>query len=379
MKTWKNIFPGIVEKKNVQMAIWQASKGKRKRDDVQGVLKNEDYHTRYTIDMLVNREFEPCYNTACVINEGTNRKIREIHKPNFKYDQIVHHATMQQLIPVFMHGMYEYVCGSIPERGSHMGKRYIEKSIVNDHKNTKYCCKMDIHHFFASVDHDVLIDLLDKKIKDADTMWLLKTIIEGCDEGLPLGNYTSPWFGNFMLQGLDHYIKETLHVKYYVRYMDDMVIFGRNKKELHKCREAIEKYLDEQLHLQMKANWQVFRFDYVDKKTGEHRGRPLDFMGFVFYSDRTIIRKSIMLRATRKARRLSKKDKITWHDASSMVSYMGWISNTDTHGMYLKHIKPYVDIKSLKIKVSKHQRSVNKDGKKMEKYRRLSNERATGS
>ena len=140
MKTWKNIFPGIVEKKNVQKAIWQASKGKRKRDDVQGVLKNEDYHTRYTIDMLVNREFEPCYNTVCVINEGTNRKIREIHKPNFKYDQIVHHATMQQLIPVFMHGMYEYVCGSIPERGSHMGKRYIEKSIVNDHKNTKYCC-----------------------------------------------------------------------------------------------------------------------------------------------------------------------------------------------------------------------------------------------
>lgn len=173
-------------------------------------------------------------------------------------------------------------------------------------------------------------------------------------QGLPLGFYTSQWFSNFMLQPLDHYIKEELHAVHYIRYMDDMVIFGRNKKELHRMREEIETYLRERLDLKLKGNWQVFRFDYIERKTGKRKGRPLDFMGFQFYHDKTILRESIMLSCTRKVNRVAKKETITWYDATAILSYMGYLSHTDTYDMYLQRVKPFVNVKKMKRIVSKH-------------------------
>ena len=85
------------------------------------------------------------------------------------------------------------------------------------------------------------------------------------------GNFTSQWFANFNLQDLDHYIKEELKVPYYIRYMDDMVLFHRNKKELHKIKDKIEGFLKKQ-DLKIKENWQLFRTD----------SRPLDFLGYRF-------------------------------------------------------------------------------------------------
>ena len=121
-----------------------------------------------------------------------------------------------------------------------------------------------------------------------------------------------------------------------IRYMDDMVVFGKNKKELHRMQQEIERFLREKFNLQMKGNWQVFRFDYTEKKTGKRKGRPLDFMGFQFYHDKTILRESIMLSCTRKVNRVAKKEKITWYDATAILSYMGYLSNTDTYDMYLQ-------------------------------------------
>ena len=98
----------------------------------------------------------------------------------------------------------------------------------------------------------------------------------------------------------------------------------------------------------------MFRFDYTEKKTGKRKGRPLDFMGFQFYHDKTILRESIMLSCTRKVNRVAKKEKITWYDATAILSYMGYLSNTDTYDMYLQRVKPYVNVKKLKKIVSKH-------------------------
>ena len=169
-----------------------------------------------------------------------------------------------------------------------------------------------------------------------------------------------------MLQPLDHYIKEQLRAVHYIRYMDDMVVFGKNKKELHRMQQSIETYLHENFNLQMKGNWQVFRFDYIERKTGARKGRPLDFMGFQFYHDKTILRESIMLSCTRKVNRVAKKPKITWYDATAILSYMGYISNTDTYDMYLQRIKPHVNVKKLKKIVSKHSKR-----KEREKHERM--------
>lgn len=130
--------------------------------------------------------------------------------------------------------------------------------------------------------------------------------------------------------------------------------------------EAMQDYLKNEMHQKIKYNWQVFRFEYpdrkappvIDKKTGKEkpktRGRALDFMGFVFHYNRTTLRKSILKRATKKAHRIAKKEKVNWYDASAMLASMGWFTHTDTYGFYEDHIKPYVNIKQLKKKVSKH-------------------------
>ena len=141
-------------------------------------------------------------------------------------------------------------------------------------------------------------------------------------------------------------------------YMGDMVIFGANKRDLHKIQSAMAGYLERELGLQMKDNWQVFLFHYI-KKDGMEVGRCLDFMGFKFFRNRITLRKSVMLKIVHKARNIYKYRKLTIHDARCMLSYMGWINATNTYQMYLGYIKPYVNIQKCKRIVSRHDRKEN--------------------
>ena len=131
-----------------------------------------------------------------------------------------------------------------------------------------------------------------------------------------------------------------------IRHFFDTIPHDCLKAKLKKTVHD-EKMLE--LGLELKANWQVFRFSY-----GNNQGRDLDFMGFRFYRNRTILRKSIMYKATRKARKISKKEKATILDARQMLSYLGWIDCTDTYLMYRKWIKPCVSFQQLKRKVSRY-------------------------
>ena len=296
------------------------------------------------------------------------------------------------LEPIFMKGMYEHSYGSIPGRGVLNGRTYklnrkknakvkflkisrnksqsvqrtIEKWIRHGGIHVNYCLQMDIHKFFESISHEILKSKLSKIIKDDRFLNILFTVIDVMDgeKGEPIGFYTSQWLANWYLKDFDHYIKEELGATYYLRYMDDLIIFGSNKRKLAKMRKKIKEYLENILDLKLKDNWQIFQFHYV-KQDGDKVidcGRPLDFVGLKFYRNRTTMRKQILYRTTRKARRIGKKDKenITTHDASQMLSYMGWIRATNSYNMYKERIKPYANIHQLKQKVSAEQRRANK-------------------
>lgn len=148
------------------------------------------------------------------------------------------------------------------------------------------------------------------------------------------GNYTSQWFANFYLQSLDHYIKEQLKVKYYLRYMDDMALFGRNKKELHKCRLLIDKFLHDE-GLRLKENWQLFKTD----------SRPIDFLGYRFYRGYTTLRRNNFLRIKRRVQKIYKRKKIRLVDVQAMISYNGWLKHCDSFNYKNKYVKPYITIK----------------------------------
>ena len=155
--------------------------------------------------------------------------------------------------------------------------------------------------------------------------------------------------------------------------MDDIVCFGANKRDLKTALERIESYCSEKMGLVIKKNKQIFplskeipltekelearqKAKKSMKKKVKEIGRALDFMGFLFRRTRTTIRKAILYRITRKARKVAKKEKANWYDASSIISRMGYFRHTDAYNVYLERVKPYVNIKKLKKIVSNHER-----------------------
>lgn len=180
--------------------------------------------------------------------------------------------------------------------------------------------------------------------------------------GIPLGFYISQWLANYILEPLDRLISETLGIRLSMRYMDDMTLFHQNKKTLHSAVREIRKMLGRRFRLKLKRTAQVCKFWYEGKK--RTIGRPLDFMGFVFFRDRTVIRKHIMFKATRLAGRMRRAaeagKKYFKRHISAMLSYMGWFNCTDTYNCYKERIKPYVSIRKLKHIISKIQRRKNR-------------------
>lgn len=352
MKSYNHLYEKFISDENIDLAIKNATKGKKDRKSVKRYLADENFHN---VIKIYAEDFHNASHKPIEIYDGIQRKKRTIIVPTFK-EQVIHHMVVNVLQPIFMHGMYEHSYGSIPNRGAHKGKKTIEKWISKGGKDFKYCLKMDISKYFNSIPHNILIHNLRKIIHDDRFMKVLEEIISVMPNGvgIPLGFYISQWTANWYLQGLDHYIKENLRAKYYIRYMDDMVIFGANKKILHAIKNNIKIYLENNLGLKLKGNWQVFRFNYCC------RYRFLDFMGFKFYRNRTTLRRNIFFKAVRKARRIYKKNCITIHSARQMLAYIGWFSCTKTYSAYQNYIKPFVNIQYLKRRLSNYDKRQNR-------------------
>lgn len=296
MKSYNHLYENCISEENRRISLNLAKHSKRMRRIMKSRHLSDDALVALSYDWINN--YENAEHVPVYIYDGITRKERVIIVPTME-ELIVQHNVVNALKPMFCKGMYEHSYASLPGRGAHKGKQVIEKWIRTDAKNCKYVLKMDIRHFFDTVPHDKLKAKLRKTIHDEKMLDLLFS----------------------------------------------------NKKVLHRTRQAISDYLENELGLSLKDNWQVFRFSY-----GNDKGRDLDFMGFRFFRNRTILRKTIMYKATRKARKLSRKERPTIHDARQMLSYLGWIDCTDTYKMYRKWIKPYISFKQLKRKISQHDR-----------------------
>lgn len=355
MKSYNHLWEIFISDENYYLAVSNATRGKtgkskkhrRARYYKTHAAEMKDEFMEYVLNYK-HRDHKPIE-----VYDGIRRKRRKIYVPNVE-EQILHHMVVNVLRPIFMKSMYEHSYGSIPGRGAHSAKKRIEKWIRNQDKHFKYILKMDVRKYFDSIPHDILKRKLAKLIHDQRFLELLFEIIDTTDVGIPIGFFTSQWFANWYLTDLDHYIKEKLGAKYYVRYMDDMVIAGSNKRRLHEFRDLISEYLETKLGLQMKDNWQVYRFNYGD------RGRDLDFMGFRFFRNRTVLRRTIYFKAVRKAKRIKNKG-LNIYTARQMLSYMGWFKCTDCYGAYLKYIKPNVSFRTLRRYVSRWDKKHNKE------------------
>lgn len=328
MKRVGYLYDRICDIENIKTAILKASLGKRNRKHVKIVITNLNYYAKKIQDMLINQEYNPSPYTVKKIYDGTSRKERVIYKPRFYPDQIIHWSLILVIEPILMRGMYQHNCGSVPGRGSSYGQKILRNALDNDYKGTKYCLKLDISKFYPSIDQQLLKNMFRRILKDQKTLGLIDAVIESAESGLPIGNYTSQWFANFYLQDLDHFIKEKLNVQHYVRYVDDLVILGGNKKILHQVNLQIKSFLEKK-NLIIKKNWQVFLV----------RKRFIDFLGLKFYPGRTTLRKSNALRIRRRIAKIMCKKYLSFRDACAIISYWGWIKRSNSYLFFKKYFK----------------------------------------
>ena len=228
---------------------------------------------------------------------------------------------------VFIYDLYS----AIPGKGLHAGVLRL-RQFLKDKENTQYCLKFDIKNFYPSVDHDILLELVKRKIKCKDTLWLLEDIIRspGGNKNLPVGNYLSQYFGNIYLNWFDHWLKEEKRIKYYIRYCDDGVILHKSKEVLNELLKEIEEYMRENLELELNPKTQIFPVDV----------RGIDFLGYRSFRNYTLLRKSSATRFKRKIRFIEQNHENLepQHIISSIMSYCGWIRFCDGHHLLKKYV-----------------------------------------
>ncbi len=263
--------------------------------------------------MLKNKTYTTSPYTTFKIFEPKERLIFRL--PYFP-DRITHHAVMNVLEPVFTRLFTADTYSCIKGKGIH-GAANALKLALKDRANTIYCLKMDIKKFYPNINHAILKHLLRRKFKDNDLLWLLDGIIDSA-EGLPIGNYLSQYFANYYLTYFDHWLKEDKMVRYYFRYADDLVILSNNKPELHQLLAEIRNYLQTELRLTVKDNYQVFPVE----------ARGIDFVGYRFYHTHTLLRKTIKQNF---ARMLA-----TRKNPLSIASYKGWTKHADCKNLVKK-------------------------------------------
>ncbi len=299
---------------NLHEAHKRASRGKQHYREVKMINADPEMFLQKIRAMLTEKTFRNSPYIMMIKNEYGKR--REILKLPYFPDRIIHHAIMNVVEPIWTAQLIRDTWASIKGRGIHKGVRRIKQSLL-DRENTQYCLKMDVRKFYPSVDNEIMKQIIRNKIKDENLLWLIDEIIDSA-EGLPIGNYLSQFMSNIYLSGLDHWIKETLGAKYYFRYCDDMVLLGSSKSELHKQRVLIGDYLKDNLNLQLKYDWQVFPVDV----------RGIDFLGYRFFHDYTLVRKSIVKRFKRKYKQNSTK---------SIPAYWGWFKWADSYNLVKKY------------------------------------------
>lgn len=354
VKTHKNLYKKCTTVSNAKRCIKEASRhGKMKRNEVREVIENLDEESENLINLMKEHKVEigPYHLTEIV--EGHKHKHRKIAKPPFKYDQMEQYVLLSVYKPIVMHSIYPFAHGSLPGRGPLQSMKVIEDWIQHDPKNTRYCAEGDIHHCYPSVDQDILSDMNHQRIKDDEFMEELDKCIYASPKGLAPGSPTSVYLIHFMFTPMDYFISSLPGVAHYLRHMDNIYLFGSNKKKLRKAMEMVKSYVEKNYHMELNHNYQTYPLDYIGKD-GEHHGRPLDAVGYIFFRDHTVLRKATMLKATRKATTLSKKDKINYYDSNQMLSRLGFFKHCKMHNVFDKRISPYINVKALKHKVSQH-------------------------
>ena len=334
MKRVGCLYQKVYDLDNLRLAHKNARKGKGWYSEVLEVNSDEDKYLKMIQESLI----EKTYNTSeyTVFTKVEINKVREIFKLPYYPDRITQWALLQVIEPYLTRTLTTDTYSAIPERGIHLALERLKTCVRVDPVGTKYCLKLDVRKYYPSIDHAVLKKIFRRIFKDDELLWLIDEIIDSTegDKGIPIGNYMSQWCGNLYLSSFDHWIKEEKGIKYYFRYMDDLVILHESKEFLHSLKRDIEHYLESQLKLTVKDNWQVFPVEV----------RGIDFLGYRVFPSYTLLRKHTCKRMKKKIvymwSNIESTGGLTHNQWCSFNSYKGWLIPCDSYRLTEKYIIP---------------------------------------
>lgn len=322
MKRHGNLWDAITHPDNLLEAYRKARKGKGWRQSILHFEKNLAANLLKLQRMLCTGGYQTSRYASKTIYEP---KQRVIYKLPFAPDRIVQHALLQIVSPIWDRLMIEdsYACRK--GRGMHQASRLTMAHV----RRYRYCLKADISKFYPSIDHDILMRIVCRKIKCKPTLALIENIVRSFPGGknTPIGNYTSQWFGNLYMNELDQAVKHLHKVKGYLRYCDDFVLFGDDKSHLHRLLNWIREFLARKLQLKF-SRASVFPVS-----------QGVDFVGYRHFRHVVLLRKATARRVQKRMARLPKMLErfcITIDQyRSSIASTEGWLKWANTYNLRL--------------------------------------------
>ena len=347
------LYERLCDRDFIRNAIINGSRKKHKRWDVKMVLSDVEGYVDRIFDIVVNGTYTPTQPKMKKIYDPSSQKVRIIAVQPFFPDGIIQQMLVAAMRDVLMRGMSHWCCASIPQRGGKRALAYARRIVQHKRRKAKYAVELDVKQFYPSIPQIGVVKALRHKIKDERFIRLLAITFScyGAGQayadrynispeeivsdkiGMFIGFYINQWLANFYLEKLDQHITRLDGVNFNYRYMDNINVFGGNKRKLHRAITAIA-YVLKELGLTLKQNWQLF-------PTAK---RALGTVGYRIYPNKVILRKRNFLRLTRQCRkvknRIDNNRGISPTTASSLLSRIGQLKHCDSQSVREKYIDP---------------------------------------
>jgi len=315
MKTYNNLYSKIYSLNNIYLAYLKARRNKRYKKQILEFNYNLEENLYKIHEELKNKTYKHGEYYHFIIKDS---KKRNISAPLFR-DRVVHHSICNVIEPIFEKGFIfdSYACRK--NKGTQLAAKRLQFFLKNN--QNKYCLKCDISKYFDSINHDILMSIIKRKIKDNDLISLINIILKSLDsrfkiKGIPLGNLTSQLFANIFLNELDNFIKHGLGERYYIRYMDDFLILSSSKQYLWQKLNYIDDFL------------KYFGLQLNPKKTKIIPVlKGVEFVGYVIFPNHILLKKDSVKRLLKKLKKnsnIQNKEKIVcFYSYSKIASCYG--------------------------------------------------------
>lgn len=319
MKRYKNLWDSFVSEENLELAAKKAVQSKKSKRVTQYFLKNKQKLLAELRTSLIDGAFHT-----------SEYKIRKIFEPKERLiyilplypDHVVHHALINILGPIWQKSFVHDSYACIPGKGLHKASQKIMQFV----RRNKFVLQCDIRKFYPSINHDIMFNIVKRKIADEKLLAVIGDVINSCGDktNLPIGNLTSQWMGNVYMNELDHFVKEQLKCRDYIRYCDDFCLFANDKNVLAQYLDELRVFLKNKLELDFSKS-AIFPV-----------ARGVTFIGYRHFKNFILLRKYGAKKIRRRIKNIAKYNDTSDLAVGQLSAYYGWIKWCNSHNFISK-------------------------------------------